>query len=96
MDGKPLLIFKCKLYTKGSRDYGHMKRSLVYWIERIIRENNDDMFTPVFDLSDCGLSNIDLDYTRYIINIFKNHYPDQINYILVYDMAWILNGKDYH
>lgn len=62
-------------------------------MERTIKEENYDLITPVFDMTDCGLSNIDLPYTQYIINTFKYYYPEQINYIIVYDMAWILNGK---
>lgn len=85
-------MFRCKLYQRGTKDLDALKRVLVYWIERTIREQNGDLITPVFDMTDCGLSNIDLPYTQYIINVFKNYYPEQINYIIIYDMAWILNG----
>jgi CRAL/TRIO domain len=43
-------------------------------------------------MSDCGLSNMDLDFTKYLINLFKSYYPNFLNYIIVYDMAWVLNG----
>ncbi|XP_063702878.1 motile sperm domain-containing protein 2-like [Culicoides brevitarsis] len=92
VDGKVLFMFRCKLYQRGSKDLDELKRVLVYWIERTIREQNGDLITPVFDMTDCGLSNIDLPYTQYIINVFKNYYPEQINYIIIYDMAWILNA----
>ena len=36
-----------------------------------------------------------MDYTRYIINIFKYYYPNSLNYILVFDMPWILNGMSF-
>uniref|UniRef100_A0A336KH87 CSON010397 protein n=1 Tax=Culicoides sonorensis TaxID=179676 RepID=A0A336KH87_CULSO len=85
-------MFRCKLYQRGTKDLKELKRVLIYWIERTIREQNGDLITPVFDMTDCGLSNVDLPYTQYIINIFKNYYPEQINYIIVYDMAWILNA----
>ncbi|XP_063695868.1 motile sperm domain-containing protein 2-like [Culicoides brevitarsis] len=92
IDGKVLFMFRCKLYERGTKDLDELKRVLVYWIERTLREQNCDLITPVFDMTDCGMSNIDLPYTQYIINTFKSYYPAQINYIIIYDAAWILNA----
>lgn len=39
MDDKMLLLFKCKLHTRGSKDMNDLKRCLVYWIERAFRES---------------------------------------------------------
>lgn len=94
-DGKKIFFFNCRLYVRGSRNLDELKRVLVYWIERTFRENDNDLITPIFDMSNCGLSNVDLGYLQYIINLFKQYYPDSINYIVVYDMAWILNGKTF-
>lgn len=57
------------------------------------REENGKGITIFFDLEGCGLSNLDLDLTRYLISLFKQYYPHFLNYILIYEMAWILNGK---
>ncbi|KFB50757.1 AGAP005556-PA-like protein [Anopheles sinensis] len=92
VDGKTVFIFKSKLYVRGTRNLDDLKKCFLYWIERIIREANDDLVTIVFDLTDAGLSNVDMDYTKYIINTFKNYYPCSLNYILIYDLPWILNA----
>ncbi|XP_035785491.1 motile sperm domain-containing protein 2-like [Anopheles albimanus] len=92
VDGKTVFIFKSKLYVRGSRNLDDLKKCFLYWIERIIREANDDLVTIVFDLTDAGLSNVDMDYTKYIINTLKNYYPCSVNYILIYDLPWILNA----
>ncbi|XP_053672555.1 motile sperm domain-containing protein 2-like [Anopheles nili] len=92
LDGKTVFIFKSKLYVRGTRNLDDLKKCFLYWIERIIREANDDLVTIVFDLTDTGLSNVDMDYTKYIINTFKNYYPCSLNYILIYDLPWILNA----
>lgn len=36
-EGKRLLIFKTKLYTRGSYDVEHMKKNLIYYVERMYR-----------------------------------------------------------
>lgn len=40
----------------------------------------------------CGLSNMDIEFTTYLINLFKLYYPYFLNYIIILEMAWILNG----
>ncbi|GAB0087455.1 motile sperm domain-containing protein 2 [Sergentomyia squamirostris] len=92
VNGKRLMIFRSKLYTRGSKDMDDVKKILVYWIERVmIREEDLDQITLFFDLKDSGLSNMDMEYTRYIINTFKFYYPYSLNYIIIFEMPWILN-----
>lgn len=91
IDGKSLLILKCKKHVKGQRDLEELKRCLVYWFERLERQNKGDMITLFFDMSDTGLSNMDMDYTKYLISLFKMYYPFFLNYILIFEMPWILN-----
>lgn len=93
VDGKAVFIFRSRLYTRGSRDLDEMKRVFIYWLERCIREANDDYITFMFELTDAGLSNVDMDLTKYIITTLKSYYPYSLNYILVYDLPWILNGE---
>lgn len=57
------------------------------------RQENGRPITIFFDLEGCGLSNMDLDVIKYLINLFKLYYPFFLNYIIVYEMAWILSGK---
>lgn len=92
IDGKTLFIYRSRLYIRGSRNLNDMKRMFLYWLERLIREANDDYITIMFELTDAGLSNVDMDYTKYIIGTLKNYYPFSLNYILVYDLPWILNA----
>ena len=86
-----MIVFKGKLHTRGTRNIDDIKRCLVYWIERAMRQSNGESLTIVFDMMNTGMSNIDLEYTRNIINIFKL-YPNALNYILVLEMPWIMNG----
>lgn len=88
-----LFVFKAKLHIRGNRDVEQVKRGLLYWVERLEREEKGEPITLIFDLANCGLSNLDMDLTKYLVNIFKYYYPFMITHILVFDLPWILNGK---
>lgn len=92
-DGKRILIFKTKLYTRGDFNVENMKKNLIYYVERMYRETDMEQITAFFDMEGSGMSNMDLDYTRYIINLFKYYYPNSLNYILVYELPWVLTGE---
>lgn len=40
-----------------------------------------------------GLSNLDMEFTNYLINLLKLYYPAFLNYIIIYEMPWVLNGE---
>lgn len=93
LDGKLMLTFLCKLHVRGSKNLEDLKKIMVYWIERGFRESNNDKLTLIFDMHDTGLRNVEMEYTQTIINTFKNYYPNSLNWILVFEMPWIMNGK---
>ncbi|XP_005190834.1 motile sperm domain-containing protein 2 [Musca domestica] len=92
VDGKPLLIFKTSKHIKGAKDMNELLKVLIYWVERIQRERHLEKMTIFFDMDGTGLSNMDLDFIKMIIETFKMYYPNTLNYILVFEMAWILNA----
>lgn len=92
LDGHPLLIFKTKKHIKGSKDMNEVLKVLVYWVERIQREKHLNKITVFFDMDGTGLSNMDLEFIKMIIETFKMYYPNCLNYILVFELAWVLNG----
>lgn len=55
------------------------------------REGNDQI-SLFFDMCDAGLSNMDMEFTRYLINLFKLYYPNFLNNIILLDMPWVLNA----
>lgn len=46
-----------------------------------------------FDMDGCGLTNMDIEVIKYLISLFKEYYPYFLNYILIFEMPWILSGK---
>lgn len=47
----------------------------------------------LFDVCNSGLQNLHLEFTKNLINTLKYYYPNSVQYILVYDMPWVLNGN---
>ena len=92
VDGKQLLIFDVKKHIKGVNKINDVHRMFHYFLERVDREDSDGMVTIVFDCDGCGLINMDIDFVRYMIDVFKYYYPFVLNYILVMDMPWVLNA----
>lgn len=92
IDGKTILVFIGKTYVHGKFDVSELKKCVLYWCERLQRENDYGKITVFFDMQACGLSNMDMDFSKFIVDTFKNYYPNAINYILIYEMPWILNA----
>ena len=44
-------------------------------------------------MAETGLSNMDMDYTKYLITLCQYYYPNFLNYILIFEMPWVLNGE---
>ena len=57
------------------------------------REEDGDPVTLMFELDGCGLKNMDMEFIQYLIGVFRDYSPFSLNYILVYEMPWVLNGK---
>jgi len=36
---------------------------------------------------------MDMDFIRYLITLLKEYYPYLINYLLIYEMPWLLKCK---
>ncbi|XP_046997171.1 motile sperm domain-containing protein 2-like [Schistocerca americana] len=92
VDGRSLLIFNCKKHVKGQGDNEELKKCVVYWMERLQRLDKGKPISVFFDMTETGLSNLDMDLVKYIIMLFKSYYPEFLNYIIVFEMPWILNA----
>ncbi|XP_048263648.1 motile sperm domain-containing protein 2-like isoform X2 [Bombus affinis] len=90
-DGKTMFVIKCKLHTKGSKDFSQLQKLVVYWFERLERQTNGNQISLFFDMSDTGILNMDMEFIKYLINLCKNYYPNFLNYIIIFEMPWILN-----
>ncbi|XP_013163394.1 PREDICTED: motile sperm domain-containing protein 2-like [Papilio xuthus] len=92
IDGCLIFILKWKLYNKGVKNVEELKKVVVYWLERLEREESGKPITVFFDLDGCGLNNIEVEVVAYMITLLKNYYPKFVNYIIIYQMPWIMSA----
>ncbi|CAK1554273.1 unnamed protein product [Leptosia nina] len=92
IDSCLLFIMNSKAYVKGQRDVEAVKKVFIYWLERLEREEGGKKITLFFDMDGCGINNMNLNLISYMINVLKSFYPNFINYIIIFQMPWILSA----
>lgn len=92
LDGCLMLILKSKMHVKGQKDYEELKKIMIYWFDRLEREENGNKITMFFDMDGAGLSNMDMELIKYLITLFKLYYPNFLNYIVIFNMPWVLSA----
>ncbi|XP_067141340.1 motile sperm domain-containing protein 2-like [Centruroides vittatus] len=91
-EGHSIILVKVKLHRKREEEAEDVRRFLVYWVEKLDRMNEGEGITVIYDCRDSGLSNLDMDVIKFMIDLFKNYYPHTLGYLLVYDMPWLFNA----
>ncbi|XP_059356691.1 motile sperm domain-containing protein 2 isoform X1 [Carassius carassius] len=91
-EGNKLFWFRVKLHIKDAKMILDKKRYVAFWLERYAKREPGMPLTVVFDMSESGLSNIDMDFVKYIINCFKVYYPKFLSKMIMYEMPWIMNA----
>ncbi|CAH4033091.1 unnamed protein product [Pieris brassicae] len=92
IDSCLLFIMNSKAYIKNQRDLEALKKVFIYWLERLEREEGGKKVTLFFDMDGCGINNMNLNLFSYMINVLKCYYPNFINYIIIFQMPWILSA----
>jgi len=91
-DGMKLIVFTLTRHVKGEDNVDDVKKVLVYYLERLTREEEGKKISWVFDCKNAGLKNADLEVINFIIFTMEHCYPDILNYIYILDMPWILGA----
>uniref|UniRef100_A0A3P9MXS9 Motile sperm domain containing 2 n=1 Tax=Poecilia reticulata TaxID=8081 RepID=A0A3P9MXS9_POERE len=91
-EGNKLFWFKVKLHTKDAKTVVDKKKYVAFWLERYAKKEPGMPLTVVFDMTESGLSNIDMDFVKYVINCFKVYYPKFLSKMIIVEMPWIMNA----
>ncbi|KAE8299249.1 Motile sperm domain-containing protein 2 [Larimichthys crocea] len=91
-EGNKLFWFKVKLHMKDNKTITDKKKYVAFWLERYAKKEPGMPLTVVFDMAESGLSNIDMEFVKYIINCFKVYYPKFLSKMIIVDMPWIMNA----
>nr|XP_034838785.1 LOW QUALITY PROTEIN: motile sperm domain-containing protein 2-like [Maniola hyperantus] len=92
IDSCLIFIMKAKLYIKSQKDVDHVKKLIIYWLERIEREEDGKKISLFFDMDGCGLNNMDIEIIMYMVTLLKSYYPNMINYVIVFQLPWMLTA----
>ncbi|KAK5920903.1 hypothetical protein CgunFtcFv8_024654 [Champsocephalus gunnari] len=91
-EGNKLFWFKVKLHVKDTKTIVDKKKYVAFWLERYAKKEPGMPLTVIFDMAESGLSNIDMEFVKYIINCFKVYYPNFLSKMIIVDMPWIMNA----
>ncbi|KAI4806029.1 hypothetical protein KUCAC02_010621 [Chaenocephalus aceratus] len=91
-EGNKLFWFKVKLHVKDTKTIVDKKKYVAFWLERYAKKEPGMPLTVIFDMAESGLSNIDMEFVKYIINCFKVYYPKFLSKMIIVDMPWIMNA----
>ncbi|XP_046564606.1 motile sperm domain-containing protein 2-like isoform X2 [Haliotis rubra] len=91
-DGHKILTIRVCLHKKDPQTLPIIKRLFSYHLEQHFKETPHEQVVIMFDMQDAGLSHLDMDLVKYVINSFKYYYPCMLAYMLIFEMPWILNA----
>ncbi|XP_006029465.1 motile sperm domain-containing protein 2 isoform X1 [Alligator sinensis] len=91
-EGYKLFWFRVKCHTKDPKVLSEKKKFVAFWLEHYNRRDHGKPLTVVFDMAETGISQIDLDFVRFIINCFQDYYPNFLTKIVIFEMPWIMNA----
>uniref|UniRef100_A0A8C8CQ34 MSP domain-containing protein n=1 Tax=Oncorhynchus tshawytscha TaxID=74940 RepID=A0A8C8CQ34_ONCTS len=74
-EGNKLFWFRVKLHMKDVKMLTEKKMYVAFWLESYARREPGIPLTVIFDMFEAGLSCVDMDLIKYIINCFQVYYP---------------------
>lgn len=90
-DGRETLWSWGKNHYKS--DLGTLeKQFLVHHIEKLDAKTSNEGWVLVLDALNAGLSNVDMDFTKFMVIVLQDYFPRAVKHILVIDLPWVLNA----
>ncbi|KAI0986159.1 hypothetical protein GJ496_006964 [Pomphorhynchus laevis] len=68
-----------------------MRSSIVHILENHSIRSHRPIIV-LFDLTNTGIKNVDLEFVKFMISCLKIYYPQMLDMILAYDMPWVMNA----
>ncbi|NXD71190.1 MSPD2 protein, partial [Eolophus roseicapillus] len=84
--------FRVKHHIRDPKQQLEKKKLVAFWLEHYAKRDHGKPLTVVFDMSETGISHIDLDFVRFIVNCFTDYYPNFLTKIVIFEMPWIMNA----
>jgi len=91
-NGNQMIYMRVKMAKRIADLSPYVKKYLAHTFNKIDQKANGNGWVLVFDCSDTTIVNADVDLLFFIINTLKNYFPAGLDYILVYELPWILQA----
>ncbi|XP_052767071.1 motile sperm domain-containing protein 2-like isoform X2 [Mya arenaria] len=91
-DGNRILYVQVKKYKKDAQMLPMIKQFFGYLMEQQSIKNPGQQIVLLFDMAGAGLSNLDMELIKFIINCFKMYFPDLLAYMLIFEMPWLFSA----
>ncbi|XP_054160128.1 motile sperm domain-containing protein 2-like [Oppia nitens] len=87
--GLPLLYIRICVHRKVQELAQLVKEFFVHKVNQI-DVSSGGQWVLVFDCTASGLSNVDMDFSRFMIDVLQNYFPKSYKYVIIYEMPWLL------
>ncbi|XP_078324261.1 motile sperm domain-containing protein 2-like isoform X2 [Crassostrea virginica] len=91
-DGRKIIWLKIALHKKDANMLPMIKKFFAYCFETAYNERPEDELVMLFDMTNTGISNLDMEMIKFVITSFKIYYPALLGYLLIYEMPWLFNA----
>ena len=91
-EGRDLLMAIGKYHQKTDLSL-ILKQYWIHMLEKIDSKNKNGGWALIVWTAGTGLSNVELNYTLFIVDVLQNYFPHGMAYELVVDMHWVLNAS---
>lgn len=90
---KNLMVYiRVKLFKKGEHPIEDVKKYLAFLLDRVDRETRGDGWALCFDCDGAGLSNVDMELLKFVVQALTDYFVENCRYVLIYEMPWILSS----
>lgn len=91
--GFPCIYIRCKTIKKVKILNIHQMEFLAFMVNKIERRHEQlQCWTLVFDCTDIGFCNVNLELIRFLIDLLRGYFPLSVRYAIVLEVPWILNA----
>ncbi|KAG9509276.1 Motile sperm domain-containing protein 2 [Fragariocoptes setiger] len=91
--GNTVIFVRARFYTKKLECVKDLlQRFLIHIANRVDSERDGRGMAILFDCTGAGMANVDMSMLWFMINEIIPHLPKGLNYVLVYQLPWILRA----
>ena len=92
VENNVMVFIRVKHFKKGEFPIEDVKKYLAFLLDRVDRETRGDGWSLCFDCTDAGISNVDMELLKFVVQALTNYFVENCRYVLIYEMPWILSS----